>query len=256
MTQALVIKHLYKSFGTHSILTDINLTVNKSEVIALLGPSGAGKSTLLRCINLLTLPDAGDIYIDDQHIELIHKHGRTLIKNPRQLQKLRTTCGIVFQHFNLWAHKTALENIIEAPIYVLKKPRDIVMAHAQELLQKVGLATKANHYPAQLSGGQQQRVAIARALAMQPTLILFDEPTSALDPEMVTDVLNVMRDIANEGATMLIATHEVNFAYDVADRILFLEHGEIQLSGNPRELFNDPALTRLQGFIQTELARK
>lgn len=252
MEQALVIKHLYKSFGEHTVLKDINLIANKGDVIALLGPSGSGKSTLLRCINLLTIPDGGDIYIGSEHLELTRKRGQTVVKSPQQLQKFRTTCGMVFQQFNLWAHKTVIENIIEAPIYVLQQPREMAIANAEQLLKKVGLANKADNYPAQLSGGQQQRVAIARALAMQPMLILFDEPTSALDPEMVTEVLNVMRAIAEEGTTMLVATHEIGFAKDVADKILFLEHGEIQLAGDPRKLFKDKTLKRFHDFIQTE----
>lgn len=252
MEHALVISHLYKSFGNNTVLKDINLVANKGDVVALLGPSGSGKSTLLRCINLLTIPDRGDIYIAKEHLELTHKKNQTVVKSPRQLQKFRTTCGMVFQQFNLWAHKTALENIIEAPIHVLKQSRSESIEYAEMLLEKVGLSDKADSYPAQLSGGQQQRVAIARALAMQPMLILFDEPTSALDPEMVTEVLNVMRTIADEGTTMLVATHEIGFARDVANKILFLEHGEIQLSDTPEKLFSDKSLKRFHNFIQTE----
>lgn len=249
---ALRVEHLHKKFGTQEVLSDVSFTANRGDVIALLGPSGGGKSTLLRCINLLTIPDSGEIYIGDEHIELCKKrNGERIPAAPEQVRRLRCKLAKVFQQFNLWAHLTALENVIEAPIHVLKLPRDAAIARAEALLEKVGIAHKKDCYPAHLSGGEQQRVAIARALAMEPDALLFDEPTSALDPEMVSEVLSVMRQLAREGKTMLVATHEMGFARDVASHVIFLDQGKIAAQGNPQEMFENPPNERFKQFIQT-----
>lgn len=209
------VRHLNKFFGDHQVLTDINVDIHSQEVVVVIGPSGSGKSTLLRCLNLLEQPQSGEIIIE----------GTSLMNKNTRINDIRTEVGMVFQQFNLFPHKTVIENIMLAPVQVRKWPEDKAREKALELLQKVGLSEKAEVYPASLSGGQSQRVAIARALAMEPKIMLFDEPTSALDPEMVGEVLAVMKDLAREGMTMVVVTHEMGFAREVGDRVLFMEQG-------------------------------
>ncbi|MGB6976122.1 MAG: amino acid ABC transporter ATP-binding protein [Gammaproteobacteria bacterium] len=247
---ALRVEHLHKKLGDAQVLQDISFAAHDGEVIALLGSSGAGKSTLLRCINLLTVPEQGDIYLGDELIVLrSKKKGYRFPVSSRQVLHLRQKAGMVFQQFNLWAHMTILENVISAPVHVLKRPKAEVIAQAEALLTKVGIADKRNNYPAELSGGQQQRAAIARALAMNPQVMLFDEPTSALDPEMVNEVLLVMRQLAKEGKTMIVATHELSFAREVASTIIFLDQGKIVEQGSPKEVFAQPKSNRFRQFI-------
>lgn len=237
------VKNLVKTFGNNVILNDINCTINKNEVVCIVGPSGAGKSTLLRCMNLLEHPTQGEIYIDSDNI----------VDQSTNINFMRTKVGMVFQQFNLFPHKTVLQNIILAPIKVKRLYRASATKHAMELLEKVGLSEKYNAYPKTLSGGQQQRVAIARALAMEPEVILFDEPTSALDPELVSDVLDVMKKLAKDGMTMVVVTHEMGFAREVADRILFMDQGQIMEEGTPEEIFNHPKLERTKVFFDKVL---
>lgn len=233
------VENLSKSFGQLQVLKNIDLEVRDSEVVVMIGASGSGKSTLLRCLNFLETAEAGVITIGDEPI------------NPAKtnLNKMREKVGMVFQHFNLFPHMTVLENIIEAPVHVKKVTRDNATSYAMELLKKVGLHDKAHFYPDQLSGGQKQRVAIARALAMQPKVMLFDEPTSALDPELVGEVLQVMKDLAREGMTMVIVTHEMGFAREVASRIVMLADGHIIEEGRPEEIFSNPQHERTQRFL-------
>jgi octopine/nopaline transport system ATP-binding protein len=242
------IQNLYKSFHDHDVLQGVSFTAEKGDVVALMGSSGSGKSTLLRCINLLTVPDDGVIQIDDQVIHF-NKNKKPDLTN-KEIAELRKKIGMVFQQFNLWAHMTVLENLIEAPIHVLKQKREHTIREAKLLLEKVGLAAKLNRYPAQLSGGQQQRAAIARALMMKPEIMLFDEPTSALDPEMVGEVLNVMQQLATEGMTMLVATHELGFAKRVANQSIFLDAGKIVEQGETLSLFNHPSSPRFKRFLE------
>lgn len=234
----IVINDLHKSYGENEILKGIDLTVNKSEVVVVVGPSGSGKSTLLRCINYLEVPTKGTITIDK---ETINK--KTNINN------IRKDVGMVFQHFNLFPHMTVLQNIMLAPVKVRKISKDKAKQKALELLRRVGLESKADYYPSQLSGGQQQRVAIARALAMEPKIMLFDEPTSALDPEMVNEVLDVMKDLAQSGMTMMCVTHEMGFARQVADRVIFVDHGKILEDASPEMLFTNPKHDRTKEFL-------
>ena len=222
----IIIKDLYKSYGANQILKGIDLHIKKSEVVVVIGPSGSGKSTLLRCVNYLEVPTSGTITINNE-----------TITRKTNINHIRAEVGMVFQHFNLFPHMTVLDNITVAPINVRKKSVKEAEAKAMELLDRVGLADKAKAYPDQLSGGQQQRVAIARALAMEPQVMLFDEPTSALDPEMVNEVLDVMRDLAQEGMTMMCVTHEMGFARQVADRVLFVDQGKILEDTTPSQLF-------------------
>ncbi|HWO97509.1 MAG TPA: amino acid ABC transporter ATP-binding protein [Bacillus sp. (in: firmicutes)] len=234
------VKHLSKSFGQLQVLKDIDLEIQKNEVVVLIGASGSGKSTMLRCLNFLETIDNGEIFINSEKVDL----------KKTNLNKVREKVGMVFQHFNLFPHKTVLENVIEAPIYVKKQKKQDAVQKAMKLLQKVGLEDKSNHYPDQLSGGQKQRVAIARALAMEPDIMLFDEPTSALDPELVGEVLQVMKDLAKEGMTMVIVTHEMGFAREVADRVLMFAEGKIVEEGHPDEFFNRPKHERTQKFLK------
>jgi polar amino acid transport system ATP-binding protein len=245
-TASVQLLQLCKKFGKHQVLTDIDLKVMPGETVCLLGPSGSGKSTLLRCINLLERCDYGEIFLHGTQIS-----GSTARQlSEAELAKLRTRVSMVFQHFNLWPHMTVLGNIIEAPIHVQKRPRLQVMAEAEELLSKVGLLDKRDVYPARLSGGQKQRVAIARALAMKSEVMLFDEPTSALDPELVGEVLAVIKQLAQEGMTMIIATHEMDFAREVADRIVFLDGGRVVEVSDPKAFFNHPATDRARQFLE------
>jgi polar amino acid transport system ATP-binding protein len=234
------IKNLSKSFGKLQVLKNIDLEVNEKEVVVLIGASGSGKSTLLRCLNFLEVAGSGDIVIDSEPI----------VANKSNLNKVREKVGMVFQHFNLFPHKTVLENIIEAPMFVKGETKDVASAKAMTLLKKVGLEDKAGYYPDHLSGGQKQRVAIARALAMEPKVMLFDEPTSALDPELVGEVLQVMKELAEEGMTMVIVTHEMGFAKEVADRVIMLADGNIIEEGRPDEIFANSKHERTQRFLK------
>ena len=232
-----------KSFGSHQVLKGITGSVQRGEVVCLIGPSGSGKSTILRCINGLESYDGGSILIDGAKVD----------RADRSIRAIRTAMAMVFQRFNLFPHRTALENVVEGPIHVKKEPAAQAMERGRDLLARVGLADKFGAYPAQLSGGQMQRVAIARALAMQPKAILFDEPTSALDPELVGEVLGVMKSLAEEGMTMLVVTHEMGFAREVADRVLFLDGGVIVEEGAAREVLSAPRNPRTQDFLRRVL---
>jgi len=241
-----------KSFGTHQVLRGLDLDVARSEVVCLIGPSGSGKSTLLRCVNFLESYDEGEVRIEGELIGYdIDADGRRRPMAPGRLRKMRCEIGMVFQHFNLWPHMTALQNVVEPLRRVRRLARDEALERAADMLKRVGLADKAGAHPQRLSGGQQQRVAIARALAMQPRLMLFDEPTSALDPELVGEVLEVMRKLAAEGMTMLIVTHEMGFAAHVADRIAFIDAGRIIAEGPPRQVFHESREPRVRQFLQT-----
>lgn len=237
------IKNLNKKFGANEVLRDINLTVDKGEVVAIIGPSGSGKSTLLRCMNLLDVPSKGKVIFEDNE----------LTQHNVQLDNLRQTMGMVFQNFNLFPHKKVIENVMLAPLLLHKDSKDQLKEKALYLLEKVGLKDKADSYPNQLSGGQKQRVAIARALAMEPDVMLFDEPTSALDPEVVGDVLKVMRQLANEGMTMVIVTHEMNFAKEISDKVVFMADGVVVESGTPQNIFENPQHSRTQNFLSRVL---
>jgi polar amino acid transport system ATP-binding protein len=246
---------LHKSFGATEVLKGINLEVNSGETITIIGPSGSGKTTLLRCINHLERPTGGHIYIGDRLIGERWDGTEFRHVSDRELAKERTEMGMVFQRFNLWPHLSALENVTLGPLRVLRKPAEQARTEGRALLEKVGLSHKADEYPERLSGGQQQRVAIARALAMQPKLLLFDEPTSALDPELIGEVLNVMRALALEGRTMLVVTHEMRFAQDVADRVIFMDHGVIVEEGPPAQLFSSPSHARTREFLRQVVER-
>jgi polar amino acid transport system ATP-binding protein len=234
------LRDVHKSFGAHHVLRGISASVAKGEVVCIIGPSGSGKSTILRCINGLESYDAGEILVEGQKVD----------RNSPSIVSVRTQVSMVFQRFNLFPHRTALENVIEGPVFVKKEPRAQAIERGRALLAQVGLAEKENAHPGQLSGGQQQRVAIARALAMQPKAILFDEPTSALDPELVGEVLGVMRKLADDGMTMVVVTHEMGFAKEVADRVLFIDGGDIVEQGSAREILNSPQHARTQDFLR------
>ncbi|MGV9411428.1 amino acid ABC transporter ATP-binding protein [Nocardia sp. NPDC003693] len=238
-----------KSFGTLQVLKGISLEVKRGEVLCLIGPSGSGKSTFLRCINHLEQVNAGRLYVDGELVGYREKGDKLYELHPREAARQRRDIGMVFQHFNLFPHRTVLENIIEAPTRVKKVRKADAITRAKELLARVGLADKADSYPAQLSGGQQQRVAIARALAMDPKLMLFDEPTSALDPELVGEVLGVMRELAASGMTMVVVTHEMGFAREVADQLAFMDGGVVVEAGDPRELLANPQHDRTKTFL-------
>ena len=247
---ALDIKDLHKSYGSLEVLKGVSLTAYDGDVISILGSSGSGKSTLLRCINLLEKPTQGRISIGDDELLLKPtKSGEMQAVSHKQLGRLRARVGFVFQNFNLWPHKTILQNIIEGPTQVLKIKKDQAISDAEQLLAKVGLRDKKDAYPANLSGGQRQRVAIARALPMQPRVLLFDEPTSALDPELVNEVLAVMRELAEEGRTMLIVTHEMRFAREVSSQVVFLHQGVIEEMGTPDQIFDNPTSARVRDFM-------
>lgn len=246
---SLKIKNIHKSFGSLKVLKGISFEANKGDVIAILGSSGSGKSTLLRCINLLETPDEGEVYVSGEKIDMVKAKHSLKPKSKKQVDRLRTKLGMVFQGFNLWPHKTVLENVIEAPVHVQKRNKSDCIEEAKQLLEKVGLSDRADYYPSQLSGGQKQRVAIARALAMNPDALLFDEPTSALDPELVGEVLKVMKDLAEEGRTMLVVTHEMGFAKDVASRVIFMHKGLIEEDGCPDVVFEKPKSARFKQFL-------
>jgi polar amino acid transport system ATP-binding protein len=240
---------VHKRFGRLEVLRGISFTVARGEVMVIVGPSGSGKSTLLRCINHLEKVDAGRIWVEGELVGYREAGGRLYELREREVAARRARIGMVFQRFNLFPHRTALENVIEAPIHVKRRPRELAVARGLELLDRVGLADKRDAYPAQLSGGQQQRVAIARALAMDPVLMLFDEPTSALDPELVGEVLDVMRELAREGMTMIVVTHEMGFAREVGDTLAFMDAGVILESGAPRDVLASPRHERTRAFL-------
>ncbi|MCZ9296434.1 amino acid ABC transporter ATP-binding protein [Corynebacterium sp. c21Ua_68] len=246
-------QNVHKSFGQLEVLKGIDLEVQPGEVACLLGPSGSGKSTFLRCVNHLDKATAGRLYVDGELIGYREKNGTLYEISEKEAAEQRSDIGMVFQSFNLFPHRTVIENIIEAPVQVKKIPEETARARAMELLEDVGLASKANNYPVQLSGGQQQRVAIARAVAMDPKLMLFDEPTSALDPELVGEVLRVMKDLAAEGMTMLVVTHEMGFAREVADKIFFMDGGVVIESGSPAEVLDNPQQPRTKDFLASLL---
>jgi polar amino acid transport system ATP-binding protein len=245
----LSLRAVHKSYGDNHVLKGVDLDLAPGEVLCLIGPSGSGKTTLLRCVNHLEVPSAGHVVLDGELIGQYTRRGRLVPLPPRELAAQRQAVGMVFQHFNLFAHKTALDNVIEAPRQVKGIGRDHARATASELLRRVGLDDKGDAYPRQLSGGQQQRVAIARALAMHPKLMLFDEPTSALDPEIVGEVLEVMRGLADDGMTMLVATHEMSFARDVADRVVFMDDGVVVEQGPPAQVLGSPTHERTRRFL-------
>jgi len=250
----LQVTDLHKRFGQNQVLKGVALNAFAGDVIAIIGSSGSGKSTLLRCINLLERPDQGHIQVAGEEMILVKdKKGQLSAQNAQQLQRIRTKLSRVFQHFNLWSHMTVLENIIEAPVHVLGVSRDKAIQTARHYLQQVDLAGVEDRYPLHLSGGQQQRVAIARALAVEPEVMLFDEPTSALDPELVTEVLRVMTGLAKEGRTMLVVTHEMGFAREVANQLIFLHQGKIEEQGVPAEVLSSPKSERLAQFLSGNL---
>ncbi len=238
-----------KNFGALKVLKGVTLEIGRGQVLVLVGPSGSGKSTFLRCINHLEVVNAGRLHVDGDLIGYRERNGKLYEMPPREAAKQRRDIGMVFQHFNLFPHRTALANIMEAPIQVKGVKKAAALERARDLLEQVGLSEKATAYPAQLSGGQQQRVAIARALAMNPKLMLFDEPTSALDPELVGEVLGVMKKLASEGMTMVVVTHEMGFAREVADQLVFMDGGVIVESGKPREILSNPQHERTKAFL-------
>ncbi len=246
---------IWKSFHGTAVLTDVSLTVPRGQVVCIIGPSGAGKSTLLRCVNHLEAIDHGTIFFEGVPVYRYLRGGKKVIDPDRRIEQVRAQIGMVFQSFNLFPHLTALGNITEAPVHVRGTPPAQARDQALALLRKVGLEARASAYPHELSGGQQQRVAIARALAMEPKLMLFDEATSALDPELVGEVLRVMRQLATEGTTMLVVTHEMGFARDVADRVVFMDHGAVVEDGPPERVFTTPRSPRTRQFLQTILNR-
>jgi arginine/ornithine transport system ATP-binding protein len=246
----LIIDNIHKSYGQHEVLKGVSLSIEKGEVMSIIGSSGSGKSTLLRCLNLLEHPNEGSIVFGGESIQLQRqKDGTLFCKDARQLQQLRTRIGMVFQGFNLFSHMTVLENVIEAPVHVLGLSKKEATERARHYLDKVGVVLRDNAYPSHLSGGQQQRVAIARSLAMEPQMMLFDEPTSALDPELVGEVLSVMQNLAKEGRTMMVVTHEMSFARNVSSQVMFLHQGRIEEQGAPDQLFDRPESARLNQFL-------
>lgn len=251
---ALTVQNIHKKFGDKEVLRGLSLSAQSGDVISIIGSSGSGKSTFLRCMNLLENPNQGSIALKGEELQLkTDKYGELQAVDAKQLQKFRTRLSMVFQHFNLWSHMTVLENLKEAPMRVLGISAEEAQARAEKYLAKVGLSNVENAYPIALSGGQQQRVAIARALAMEPEVLLFDEPTSALDPELVNEVLKVMRALADEGRTMIVVTHEMGFAREVSNKLLFLHQGQIEEQGNPREILANPKSERLKQFLSGNL---
>ena len=254
LNTTLVVEDLHKYFGSDEVLKGISLEAHEGDVIAMMGASGSGKSTFLRCINMLENLTSGKIYVRGELIRMKQdRNGVTVPEDLKQVERIRTRLGMVFQQFNLWSHMTVLENVIEAPIHVLKIPKNEAVERAESLLHKVGIHDRKHYYPAHLSGGQQQRVAIARALAMEPDMLLFDEPTSALDPELVGEVLQVMRNLAEEGRTMIVVTHEIGFAQDVSSRVVFLDEGSIEEEGAPSVVFKNPSSERFRQFISKQV---
>ena len=250
----LEVSDLHKSYGSHEVLKGVSLEAKAGDVISIIGSSGSGKSTFLRCINLLEQPNSGSIVLNGEALKLVaSKHGGLKAVDPKQLQRLRSRLSMVFQHFNLWSHMTALENVMEAPVHVLGMGKREAREKAEHYLNKVGVAHRMNAWPAHMSGGEQQRVAIARALAMEPEVMLFDEPTSALDPELVGEVLKVMQDLALEGRTMVVVTHEMGFAREVSNQLVFLHQGLVEERGDPRKVLLNPQSERLQQFLSGSL---
>jgi arginine/ornithine transport system ATP-binding protein len=250
----LQVENIHKSFGANEVLKGVSLTAHAGDVISIIGSSGSGKSTFLRCINLLEKPHQGRINVAGEELVLAAApNGELSATDPKQLQRLRTKLAMVFQHFNLWAHMTVLQNIIEAPVHVMGVPRDQAIETARKYLARVDLAGMEDRYPAHMSGGQQQRVAIARALAVEPEVMLFDEPTSALDPELVSEVLKVMKNLALEGRTMVVVTHEMGFAREVANHLLFLHKGLVEEEGIPADVLANPKSERLAQFLSGSL---
>ena len=249
---AISVSDLHKSFGPLEVLNGVSMEAREGDVISIIGASGSGKSTFLRCINLLELPSSGEISIDGEAIRFqMGKDGLLHPADKKQIQRLRTNLGMVFQSFNLWQHMTVLQNVIEAPVHVLKVPKAEAIEKAEAILNKVGLWEKRDQYPAFLSGGQQQRAAIARALAIEPKAMLFDEPTSALDPELVSEVLRVIRDLAEEGRTMVLVTHEMKFARDVSSHVIYLHEGKIEEQGAPKKVFYETESARCKAFVSS-----
>lgn len=247
---ALVVEDMQKSFGSLEVLKGISLRAKDHDVVSILGSSGSGKSTLLRCINLLESPNAGRVFVSGELIRMREAdRGGLVPEDMRQVERIRARLAMVFQQFNLWSHMTVLENVIEAPIHVLGTPKAEAVERGREELERVGMYDRKDYYPAHLSGGQQQRAAIARALAMRPDVMLFDEPTSALDPELVGEVLRVMRGLAEEGRTMLVVTHEMGFAREVSDQVMFLHEGRVEERGTPAEVFENPESERFRQFL-------
>jgi arginine/ornithine transport system ATP-binding protein len=250
----LQVDNIHKRFGSNEVLKGVSLSAHAGDVISIIGSSGSGKSTFLRCINLLEKPNEGRITVAGEELKLAAtKNGELHAVDPKQLARMRTKLAMVFQHFNLWAHMTVLQNIIEAPVHVMGVPKDQAIDIARKYLTKVGLEGKEDSYPAHLSGGQQQRVAIARSLAMEPEVMLFDEPTSALDPELVTEVLKVMKNLAQEGRTMVVVTHEMGFAREVSNHLIFLHKGLVEEQGNPAHVLANPKSERLAQFLSGSL---
>lgn len=248
---SVALDEIHKRFDANEVLKGISLSAHHGEVISVLGPSGSGKSTLLRCINLLEVPDSGRLFVSGEEVILKKtRDNRTVPADMKQVERIRSKLAMVFQQFNLWSHLTILQNVIEAPVHVLKVPRQEAIDRAKMYLDKVGIPDKLEAYPAHLSSGQQQRAAIARALAVEPEVILFDEPTSALDPELVGEVLQVMRTLAEEGRTMIVVTHEMGFAQEVSSRMIFLDEGLVMEDGDPQTVFNNPETDRFSTFIK------
>ncbi len=250
---ALDARDIHKQFGQHEVLKGISLTAHDHDVVAILGSSGSGKSTFLRCINLLEMPNSGEVRVKGELIRMTTRRGGPAPADMKQVDRIRSKLAMVFQQFNLWQHMTVLENVTAGQIHVLGRSKAEAVEKAEAMLAKVGVGDKRGHYPGQLSGGQQQRVAIARALAMDPEVMLFDEPTSALDPELVNEVLRVMRALAEEGRTMLVVTHEMGFAREAANKLLFLHQGRIEDEGNPREVMANPKSDRFRQFLSGSL---
>jgi arginine/ornithine transport system ATP-binding protein len=250
----LEVQDLHKSYGAHQVLKGVSLQAQAGDVISIIGSSGSGKSTFLRCINLLEQPNAGNIVLNGEPLKLVaNKLGGLKAAEPKQLQRMRSQLSMVFQHFNLWSHMSALENVMEAPVHVLGLGKKEAREKAEHYLNKVGVAHRMDAWPAHMSGGEQQRVAIARALAMEPQVMLFDEPTSALDPELVGEVLKVMQDLAQEGRTMVVVTHEMGFAREVSNQLVFLHKGVVEERGDPSEVLVNPQSERLQQFLSGSL---
>jgi ABC-type histidine transport system ATPase subunit len=250
---ALEVTSICKTFGEHTVLKGISLTAREHDVVAILGSSGSGKSTFLRCINLLETPNSGEVRLKGELIKMRERRGLPAPADMKQVDRMRAKLAMVFQQFNLWQHMTVIDNVTAAQIHVLGRDRKTATEKAEAMLAKVGVGDKRHHYPSQLSGGQQQRVAIARALAMDPEVMLFDEPTSALDPELVNEVLKVMRDLAAEGRTMLVVTHEMGFAREAANHLLFLHQGLVEDQGDPREVMANPHSERFRQFLSGSL---
>ena len=253
-TTALIVEDLHKSFGSVEVLKGVHLEAFEGDVISMLGASGSGKSTFLRCINLLETPNSGTVTLHGETIRMqTNKYGEPEPEDMKQVIRMRARLGMVFQSFNLWSHMTVLQNVTESLIHVLEMPKAEALERAEAVLHKVGMYDRREYYPAHISGGQQQRAAIARALAMEPEVMLFDEPTSALDPELVGEVLRVMRDLADEGTTMVVVTHEVGFARDVSNKVIFLHEGLIEAEGPPQQMFGNSDSERFRQFLARSL---